>query len=213
MRQLSSETDLERAVRKAALVMYWKLNPKKKKQVAVSELLENVGQVNEHGTRPCRAASWAFVLESWVLPHGSRSGGSRDLLVGTSQVSCKAGEHPPVPGVPALSCALSPGSVLGLGAQQALPLVLPRFALRLGVSSPPAHRQSHRPCRSNGVLLFLRDRECGEGERCRQGPRSPNPQESLQGGPQRQPLQPSLPPSNLAFRKGCSQMGQENGRP
>ncbi|KAM8937026.1 wolframin isoform 3-T3 [Lycaon pictus] len=27
--------------------MYWKLNPKKKKQVAVSELLENVGQVNE----------------------------------------------------------------------------------------------------------------------------------------------------------------------
>lgn len=50
MRQLSSETDLERAVRKAALVMYWKLNPKKKKQVALSELLENVGQVNEHGT-------------------------------------------------------------------------------------------------------------------------------------------------------------------
>lgn len=55
MKQLSSETDLERAVRKAALVMYWKLNPKKKKQVAVSELLENVGQVNEHGTR----AFWA----------------------------------------------------------------------------------------------------------------------------------------------------------
>uniref|UniRef100_F7HL14 Wolframin n=1 Tax=Callithrix jacchus TaxID=9483 RepID=F7HL14_CALJA len=47
VRQLSSETDLERAVRKAALVMYWKLNPKKKKQVAVAELLENVGQVNE----------------------------------------------------------------------------------------------------------------------------------------------------------------------
>eukprot|EP00069_Balaena_mysticetus_P020010 bmy_02676T0 len=54
VRQLSSETDLERAVRKAALVMYWKLNPKKKKQVAVSELLENVGQVNEHdgGVQP-----------------------------------------------------------------------------------------------------------------------------------------------------------------
>lgn len=49
VKQLSSETDLERAVRKAALVMYWKLNPKKKKQVAVYELLENVGQVNEHG--------------------------------------------------------------------------------------------------------------------------------------------------------------------
>ncbi|KAF6133762.1 wolframin ER transmembrane glycoprotein [Phyllostomus discolor] len=54
VKQLSSETDLERAVRKAALVMYWKLNPKKKQQVAVSELLENVGQVNEQegGTQP-----------------------------------------------------------------------------------------------------------------------------------------------------------------
>ncbi|XP_014445318.1 wolframin isoform X1 [Tupaia chinensis] len=52
VKQLSSETDLERAVRKAALVMYWKLNPKKKKQVAVSELLENVGQVNEHDGGP-----------------------------------------------------------------------------------------------------------------------------------------------------------------
>ncbi|XP_004453061.2 wolframin [Dasypus novemcinctus] len=54
VRKLSSETDLERAVRKAALVMYWKLNPKKKKQVAVAELLENVGQVDQHdgGTQP-----------------------------------------------------------------------------------------------------------------------------------------------------------------
>ncbi|XP_030047032.1 wolframin isoform X2 [Microcaecilia unicolor] len=46
VRKLSTETDLERAVRKAALVMYWKLNPQKKKQVSVTELLENVGQVN-----------------------------------------------------------------------------------------------------------------------------------------------------------------------
>ncbi|XP_057629166.1 wolframin [Chionomys nivalis] len=52
VKQLSSETDLERAVRKAALVMYWKLNPKKKKQVTVSELLENVGQVNEQDGGP-----------------------------------------------------------------------------------------------------------------------------------------------------------------
>ena len=74
MRQLSSETDLERAVRKAALVMYWKLNPKKKKQVAVAELLENVGQVNEHGTRPARGASWASVPRSWGR-HGSWRGG------------------------------------------------------------------------------------------------------------------------------------------
>lgn len=71
VKQLSSETDLERAVRKAALVMYWKLNPKKKKQVAVYELLENVGQVNEHGTWPPGSAGpsqgtpGAFLLEFW----------------------------------------------------------------------------------------------------------------------------------------------------
>lgn len=76
MKQLSSETDLERAVRKAALVMYWKLNPKKKKQVAVSELLENVGQVNEQG-RPAvspTTLSFAFLwgrgLRGWAAIGG-----------------------------------------------------------------------------------------------------------------------------------------------
>lgn len=68
MKQLSSETDLERAVRKAALVMYWKLNPKKKKQVAVSELLENVGQVNEQG-KPAVSPTTGLLC----LPLGSRS--------------------------------------------------------------------------------------------------------------------------------------------
>ncbi|XP_007954501.1 wolframin [Orycteropus afer afer] len=54
VQELTSETELERAVRKAALVMYWRLNPRKEKRVAVSELLENVGQVDGHdgGTRP-----------------------------------------------------------------------------------------------------------------------------------------------------------------
>uniref|UniRef100_G3T3D9 Wolframin n=1 Tax=Loxodonta africana TaxID=9785 RepID=G3T3D9_LOXAF len=54
VQELTSETELERAVRKAALVVYWRLNPKKKKQVAVSELLENVGQVDRHdgGVQP-----------------------------------------------------------------------------------------------------------------------------------------------------------------
>ncbi|XP_062991884.1 wolframin isoform X2 [Elgaria multicarinata webbii] len=49
VKKLLSETDLERAVRKVALVIYWKLNPKKKRQMAVSELLENVGQVHSEG--------------------------------------------------------------------------------------------------------------------------------------------------------------------
>lgn len=52
VKKLSSETDLERAVRKAALVMYWRLNPKKKKQLSVSELLENVGHVNSEDGEP-----------------------------------------------------------------------------------------------------------------------------------------------------------------
>ncbi|XP_066576154.1 wolframin [Amia ocellicauda] len=47
VKRLSSESDFERTVRKAALVMYWKLNPERKKKVAVTEMLENVGQVND----------------------------------------------------------------------------------------------------------------------------------------------------------------------
>ncbi|OCT99311.1 hypothetical protein XELAEV_18005098mg [Xenopus laevis] len=72
VKNLSSETDLERAVRKAALVMYWKLNPKKKKQVSVSELLENVGQVNaedgknEPGPIPKAAQKQRRILERLV---------------------------------------------------------------------------------------------------------------------------------------------------
>lgn len=62
VKQLTSETDLERAVRKAALLMYWKLNPKKKQQVAVSELLENVGQVDGHGGQARLWASRASAL-------------------------------------------------------------------------------------------------------------------------------------------------------
>ncbi|XP_048366068.1 wolframin isoform X2 [Sphaerodactylus townsendi] len=49
VKRLSSETDLERVVRKAGSVMYWKLNPEKKKHLAVSELLENVDQVDGEG--------------------------------------------------------------------------------------------------------------------------------------------------------------------
>lgn len=46
MRKLSTESKFELAVRKAAMMMYWKLNPERKKKVAVSEMLENVSQVN-----------------------------------------------------------------------------------------------------------------------------------------------------------------------
>nr|XP_046268901.1 wolframin [Scatophagus argus] len=46
VRKLSTESKFELAVRKAAMMMYWKLNPDKKKKVAVAEMLENVSQVN-----------------------------------------------------------------------------------------------------------------------------------------------------------------------
>lgn len=51
VKKLCTETRFDRGVRKAALLMYWKLNPEKKKSVAISELLENVEHVHsEPGT-------------------------------------------------------------------------------------------------------------------------------------------------------------------
>lgn len=43
---MSSESKFEQAVRRAAMSMYWKLNPDRKKKIAMSEMLENVSQVN-----------------------------------------------------------------------------------------------------------------------------------------------------------------------
>uniref|UniRef100_A0A667Y001 Wolframin ER transmembrane glycoprotein n=1 Tax=Myripristis murdjan TaxID=586833 RepID=A0A667Y001_9TELE len=52
VRKLCEETRFERGVRKAALLMYWKLNPERKKSVAVSEMLENVGQIHAEPGEP-----------------------------------------------------------------------------------------------------------------------------------------------------------------
>lgn len=46
VRKLSTESKFERAVRKAAMMMYWKLNPERKEKVAVTEIMENVSQIN-----------------------------------------------------------------------------------------------------------------------------------------------------------------------
>lgn len=46
MRKLSTESKFEQAVRKAAMMMYWKLNPERKKKVAVAEMLGNVSHVH-----------------------------------------------------------------------------------------------------------------------------------------------------------------------
>ncbi|CAK6953565.1 wolframin [Scomber scombrus] len=45
VRKLSTESKFEQAVRKAAMMMYWKLNPERKKKVAMAEMLENFSQV------------------------------------------------------------------------------------------------------------------------------------------------------------------------
>ncbi|XP_068607163.1 wolframin [Brachionichthys hirsutus] len=46
VRKLATESKFELAVRKAAMTMYWKLNPDRKTKVAVAEILENVSHVN-----------------------------------------------------------------------------------------------------------------------------------------------------------------------
>ncbi|KAM7389768.1 hypothetical protein PAMP_023726 [Pampus punctatissimus] len=52
VKKLCTETRFERGVRKAALLMYWKLNPERKKFVAVSEMLENVEHVHTEPGKP-----------------------------------------------------------------------------------------------------------------------------------------------------------------
>ncbi|KAG7230340.1 hypothetical protein INR49_024444 [Caranx melampygus] len=47
VKKLCTETRFERGVRKAALLMYWKLNPERKKSVAISEMLENVEHLGQ----------------------------------------------------------------------------------------------------------------------------------------------------------------------
>uniref|UniRef100_A0A3Q3AKG9 Wolfram syndrome 1b (wolframin) n=1 Tax=Kryptolebias marmoratus TaxID=37003 RepID=A0A3Q3AKG9_KRYMA len=72
VKKLSMETRFERGVRKAALLMYWKLNPEKKKKVAVSELLENVEHVHaEPGPLNSSAKKQRRVLETMVTSEGT----------------------------------------------------------------------------------------------------------------------------------------------
>ncbi|XP_028271378.1 wolframin isoform X2 [Parambassis ranga] len=52
VKKLCTETRFERGVRKAALLMYWKLNPERKRSVAVSEMLENVEHVHTEPGQP-----------------------------------------------------------------------------------------------------------------------------------------------------------------
>ncbi|KAG5849662.1 hypothetical protein ANANG_G00113300 [Anguilla anguilla] len=84
MKKLASETKFERAVRKAAMMMYWKLNPDRKKKVAVTEMLENVQQVNSGGAvpgcAPCAVEDQKRVLKSMVSSKTGKYVGLEDFV-------------------------------------------------------------------------------------------------------------------------------------
>uniref|UniRef100_A0A672IDQ3 Wolfram syndrome 1b (wolframin) n=1 Tax=Salarias fasciatus TaxID=181472 RepID=A0A672IDQ3_SALFA len=87
VKKLCTETRFERGVRKAALLMYWKLNPEKKKSVAVSEMLENVEHVHTEPGKPISrgplnssAKKQRRVLETMVTSEASSHVGLDDFV-------------------------------------------------------------------------------------------------------------------------------------
>ncbi|MED6247438.1 Wolframin, partial [Ataeniobius toweri] len=87
VKKLCTETRFERGVRKAALLMYFKLNPEKKRSVAVSELLENVEHVHAEPGKPIcsgplnsSAKKQRRVLETMVSREGSSHVGLDDFV-------------------------------------------------------------------------------------------------------------------------------------
>ncbi|KAG9330726.1 hypothetical protein JZ751_022320 [Albula glossodonta] len=103
MRKLASETKFERAVRKAAMMMYWKLNPDRKKKVAVSEMLHNVEQVNTAtggavaGSVPCAVQDQKRVLESLVTSKNDKYVGLEDFVEITKQFTQGIAPSSPLP--------------------------------------------------------------------------------------------------------------------
>ncbi|KAK3523397.1 hypothetical protein QTP86_031266 [Hemibagrus guttatus] len=57
VRSLSRESKFEQAVRRAAMMMYWKLNPDRKEKMDKREILQNVRQVNSETGGVCNRAS------------------------------------------------------------------------------------------------------------------------------------------------------------
>ncbi|XP_014880737.1 wolframin [Poecilia latipinna] len=87
VKKLCTESRFERGVRKAALLMYFKLNPEKKKSVAVSELLENVEHVHTEPGKPIcsgplnsSAKKQRRVLETMVSREASSHVGLDDFV-------------------------------------------------------------------------------------------------------------------------------------
>ncbi|XP_039506585.1 wolframin isoform X2 [Pimephales promelas] len=88
---LACESRFQRNVRKAALLMYWKLNPERKKNITASELLENVSQINtETDGAPSSplsspAQKQRKVLESLVSRDGAEYVGVEEFVEYTKQ--------------------------------------------------------------------------------------------------------------------------------
>ncbi|XP_068596518.1 wolframin [Brachionichthys hirsutus] len=80
VKKLCTETRFERGVRKAALLMYWKLNPEKKKTMAVSEMLENVEHVHAEPGKP-------------ISPGPLNSSTKKQRRVLETMVTSQAGSH------------------------------------------------------------------------------------------------------------------------
>ncbi|XP_035385577.1 wolframin isoform X2 [Electrophorus electricus] len=76
VRELATESKFEQAVRRAAMMMYWKLNPDRKQNVAMSEMLENVSKVNAGPGAVCSGRldtnTQRKVLETMVTSKGSQ---------------------------------------------------------------------------------------------------------------------------------------------
>ncbi|XP_067374362.1 wolframin isoform X2 [Channa argus] len=87
VKKLCTESRFERGVRKAALLMYWKLNPERKKSLAVSEMLENVEHVHAEPGKPVSpgplnssAKKQRRVLETMVTSESSSHVGLDDFV-------------------------------------------------------------------------------------------------------------------------------------
>ncbi|XP_066505939.1 wolframin isoform X2 [Hoplias malabaricus] len=88
--RLASESRFERSVRKAALSMFWKLNPERKRRVTASELLENISQVNtepDGATTPLSRSilKQRKVLESLVSADGTQFVGVEEFVENTKR--------------------------------------------------------------------------------------------------------------------------------
>ncbi|TRY98488.1 hypothetical protein DNTS_014628, partial [Danionella cerebrum] len=86
---LLCESRFQRSVRKAAMLMYWKLNPQRKKHITAAELLENVSQLGTDGAASTPLAhpvqKQRKVLERLVSRDGADVIGVDDFVESTKQ--------------------------------------------------------------------------------------------------------------------------------